>query len=188
MRLVCIIEDIVIPLISIAIAELGDKTQLSILLLSSKTKHHLQILFGVLLAFLIVDGVAIAAGTWITTIIPMYYLKIISGIAFILFGILILINKDGEDKKTKSYRNPFFSSFFLILLMEWGDKTQIAAALFATRFNPIGVLVGSMIALGLLSIIAIYFGKLISTKVPKDTINRISALVFIMMGFLFFFL
>ena len=175
-------------MIAIAIAELGDKTQLSVLLLSSKTTKHFQILFGVLLAFLIVDGIAIAAGSWITTFIPIFYLKIVSGIIFILFGILILINKNNEEEKTKSYQNPFVTSFFLILLTEWGDKTQIAAALFATRFNPIGVLLGSMIALSILSIIAIFFGKLISERISKETINRVAAGVFIIMGIVFLLL
>ena len=175
-------------MIAIAIAELGDKTQLSVLLLSSKTTKHLQILFGVLLAFLIVDGIAIAAGSWITTFIPIFYLKIVSGIVFILFGILILINKNNEEEKTKSYQTPFVTSFFLILLTEWGDKTQIAAALFATRFNPIGVLLGSMIALSILSIIAIFFGKLISERISKETINRVAGGVFIIMGIVFLLL
>jgi Ca2+/H+ antiporter, TMEM165/GDT1 family len=175
-------------LIAIAIAELGDKTQLSVLLLSSKTTKHLQIFFGVLLAFLIVDGVAIAAGSWITMFIPVYYLKIVSGLVFILFGILILMNKDDEEEKTKSYQNPFITSFFLILLTEWGDKTQIAAALFATRFNPVGILIGSMIALSILSVIAIFFGKLISERISKATINRVAAAVFILMGLAFLLL
>ena len=65
-----IVDDLLIPLVSIAIAELGDNTQISIVLLSSRTKNHLQFLFGIILAFLIVDGIAIAAGSWITTIIP----------------------------------------------------------------------------------------------------------------------
>jgi len=79
-----IIEDLIIPFITIAFAELGDKTQISILLLSSKTKKHLKLLIGAILAFAIVDGVAIIAGSWITTIIPIYYLKIISAIVFIM--------------------------------------------------------------------------------------------------------
>jgi Ca2+/H+ antiporter, TMEM165/GDT1 family len=175
-------------LIAIAVAELGDKTQLSILLLSSKTTKHFQILLGVLLAFLIVDGVAIAAGSWITTIIPLFYLKIASGLVFIFFGILILVSKNGRKEKTKSYRNPFVTSFLLILLSEWGDKTQIAAALFATRFNPFAVLIGTMIALALLSIIAIFFGKLISKNLSINTINKIAAIVFIVMGLVFLLL
>lgn len=175
-------------MIAIAVAELGDKTQLSILLLSSKTTKHFQILMGVLLAFLIVDGIAIAAGSWITMIIPIFYLKIVSGLVFILFGILILINKNDEEGKTKSFRNPFVSSFLLILFSEWGDKTQIAAALFATRFNPFAVLIGAMIALTLLSIIAIFFGKLISDNVSRNTINKFAAMVFIVMGVVFILL
>lgn len=175
-------------MIAIAIAELGDKTQLSVLLLSSKTTKHFQILLGVLLAFLIVDGVAIAAGSWITTIIPLFYLKLISGFIFILFGILILVNKNNEDEQTKYYRNPFVTSFLLILLTEWGDKTQIAAALFATRFSPFAVLLGSMIGLCILSIIAIFFGKLLSENISKEKINKVAALIFIVMGLVFLLL
>ncbi len=180
------IEDVIIPLIAIAVAELGDKTQISILLLSSKTNKHMQILVGVTLAFLIVDGIAIAAGSWITTIIPIKYLKIISGIVFIIFGILMLLHKKEEDEKTKKFNTPFITAFFLILLTEWGDKTQIAAALFATKYNPYMVLIGTITSLFILSIIAIFFGKIISEKIPRKTINKIAAIIFIIMGLIFF--
>lgn len=180
-----IIQDFIIPLIAISAAELGDKTQISILLLSSKTNKHLQILVGVMLAFLIVDGIAIAAGTWITTIIPIKYLKIISATIFIILGLLMLLNKKEEKEKSKTYKNPFITAFFLILLTEWGDKTQIAAALFATKYNPILVLIGTIIALLILSLIAIFFGKILSEKMPKKTINKIAAILFIIMGITF---
>ena len=150
-----------IPLVTIAAAEFGDKTQLSILVLSSKTTKHLHLLAGVILAFLIVDGIAIAAGTWITTIIPINYLKIISGIIFIIFGILILVNRDDDKQKTPTRRNPFIAAFLIIMLTEWGDKTQIAAALFATQYNPYLVLIGTLAGLTLLSVVAIYFGRYI---------------------------
>jgi putative Ca2+/H+ antiporter (TMEM165/GDT1 family) len=180
------IEDLIIPLIAIAVAELGDKTQISILLLSSKTNKHMQILIGVTLAFLIVDGIAIAAGSWITTIIPIKYLKIISGIIFVIFGILMLLHKKEEDEKNKKFNTPFITAFFLILLTEWGDKTQIAAALFATKYNPYMVLIGTITSLFILSIIAIFFGKIISEKIPRKTINKIAAIIFIIMGLIFF--
>jgi putative Ca2+/H+ antiporter (TMEM165/GDT1 family) len=63
------IEDILIPLVAIGLAEMGDKTQLSILLLSSRTDRYLQLLLGVMLAFFIVDGAAILLGSWITTVV-----------------------------------------------------------------------------------------------------------------------
>ena len=64
------LQDILIPLIVVGLAELGDKTQLSTLLLASKTERHLHLFLGTILAFLIVDGIAILAGEWITHIAP----------------------------------------------------------------------------------------------------------------------
>lgn len=156
------------------------------LLLSSKTDKHIQILSGVLLAFLIVDGIAIAVGSLIKEFIPIEYLKVFSGIIFIIFGFLILINKNDESKKTKKFNNPFLTSFLLIILTEFGDKTQIAAALFATKYNPFMVLIGTMLALTLLSLIAIFFGKIIYKKLSKKTINKIAGIIFIIMGITFF--
>jgi len=63
------ITEILLPLAAVAVAELGDKTQLSILLLSSKTERHLRLLLGVVSAFFIVDGIAVLVGSWITNIV-----------------------------------------------------------------------------------------------------------------------
>ena len=182
-----IIEDLVIPLITIAAAELGDKTQISILLLSSKTKKHLQLLIGAILAFVIVDGIAIIAGSWITSIVPVDYLKIISAIVFIIIGIFMLISKDGEEKET-TQKNPFIAAFLLIMLTEWGDKTQIAAAIFATQYDAIFVFIGTITALLILSLIAIFFGKVISTRLNKKIVNKIAGIIFIILGITFIIL
>jgi putative Ca2+/H+ antiporter (TMEM165/GDT1 family) len=178
---------LIIPLITIAAAELGDKTQISILLLSSKTSKHLQLLIGAILSFAIVDGIAILAGTWITTVIPMNYLKILSALVFIIIGILMLMSKDGEEKVTKQ-RNPFFAAFLIIMLTEWGDKTQIAAAIFATQYDGIFVFIGTMIALTILTLIAIFFGKIISKRLNKKIINKIAGIIFIILGITFIIL
>ena len=71
------IPDILIPLAAVALAEIGDKTQLSILFLSSKTEKHMHLLLGVVLAFLIVDGIAVLMGSWITNVVSFGLLKII---------------------------------------------------------------------------------------------------------------
>ena len=138
-----------------------------------------------MIAFLIVDGIAIALGSWITEIVPIKYLKIISGIIFIILGLLMLINRKEETEKSKSYNNPFITAFLLILLTEWGDKTQIAAALFATKYNPLMVLIGTILALLILTIIAIFFGKILSEKMPKKTINKVAGIIFLIMGITF---
>jgi putative Ca2+/H+ antiporter (TMEM165/GDT1 family) len=183
-----IFEDFIIPFLAIAIAELGDKTQISILLLSSRTKKYSFIFLGVFLAFLTVDGIAILAGNLITSYADVTILKTISGIIFIIFGIYILLNKKKEKEEKKYDKNIFISAFLMIFLTEWGDKTQIAAALFATQYNFLLVLIGTMLALSLLSLIAILFGKLLRTRLDQILIKKIAGIVFIILGLTFFIL
>jgi putative Ca2+/H+ antiporter (TMEM165/GDT1 family) len=87
------LQEILIPLIIMGLAELGDKTQLSILLLAAQTetKKHIQLFLGTMLAFLIVDGIAILAGGYITHIASEELIKTLSSTVFILFGLLLLI-------------------------------------------------------------------------------------------------
>jgi putative Ca2+/H+ antiporter (TMEM165/GDT1 family) len=131
-----------------------------------------------------VDGAAIIAGTWITTIIPIYYLKIISAIVFIIIGILMLISKGDWEKETK-HKNPVIAAFLIIMLTEWGDKTQIGAAIFATQFDGIFVFIGTMTALLILSLIAIFFGKIISKRIDINFVNKIAGVIFIILGITF---
>ena len=180
------LEDFLIPFVTIGLAELGDKTQLSVLLMSSKTKKHLSLLFGVMLAFLLVDGIAILLGSWITTIVPMNQLKIFSGGIFILFGILTLLEKDSNKDENVQMKNPFVSGFLMIFMAEWGDKTQLASGLFAADYDPWMVLSGVMAGLLIVSVAAIYLGKFLSNKIEPKTISKISGALFVLIGISFF--
>lgn len=181
------IADILVPFIAIALAELGDKTQLLVLLLSTRTKRHAILLVGIMTAFLIVDGFAILIGSWITAILPMNALKIAAGILFILFGVALLRDsgEDGREEGKMSSSNPFLSGFLLVFLAEWGDKTQIASALFATQYHPLMVLIGTMAALGLLSAMAIYLGQVVLERIDKKIISKVAGVMFILMGISF---
>jgi putative Ca2+/H+ antiporter (TMEM165/GDT1 family) len=175
------LEDILIPMMAVGLAELGDKTQLTVLCLASKTKRHLELLLGIILAFVIADGLAIMLGNFITTYIPIHYIKIISGAIFILFGILTLLSKKQEEA-TCDLKQPFASGFLLIFVSEVGDKTQIAAGLFATKFNPFMVFIGVISALTILSVMTIYLAKFVALKVNKKVISNIAGIVFILVG------
>lgn len=180
------ISDILIPFVVIFLAELGDKTQLSVLLLCTKTNRRLQLFLGVMLAFLLVDGFAVVVGSWITNVIPIDILKMVSGAIFILFGLFIFRSKARKGKGKSFYRNPFISGFLLIFLAEWGDKTQIAAALFSTTYNPFFVIVGTMAALAAISLMAIYFGSLVSERIDERKMSKISGIIFVLIGLSFF--
>ena len=164
------IQDILIPFLAIGVAELGDKTQLAVFCLASKTKRCLQLFLGVLLAFILADGLAVVLGSYITEIFPMEYIKIGSGIIFIAFGVFTLINHSKGEKKCE-IKTPFASGFWLILFSEMGDKTQIASALFAARYNPVFVLVGVLSSLAVLSLMVIYLGRFVVTKINKKTVS-----------------
>ena len=175
------IQDILIPLVTVGLAELGDKTQLAVFCLASRTKKYLQLLLGVTLGFAIADGLAIILGDFLTTVIPTEYIKIGAGIMFILFGILTLLNKEDPDEIC-DLKRPFMSGFIMVLLSEMGDKTQIAAGLFATKYNHILVFVGVMAALIALSVMTIFLGKNIVTKRNQKVISIIAGALFILIG------
>jgi Ca2+/H+ antiporter, TMEM165/GDT1 family len=179
-------ESILIPFGTIFVAELLDKSQLSILLLSSKTKSYLQLILGIFFAFLLVDGLAIFLGSYLTTIVPVLWIKILSGVLFITFGIMSLLKKDEDKPKIGKVRNTFIASFSLIFLSEWGDKTQLASALFATKYDPLLVFLGVMLALMLLAIGTILLSRIISANVRPGVISKVAGLVFILIGISFF--
>lgn len=176
-----------IPFASIILAEFLDKSQLSLIFLSVKTKHHLQMLLGSFLAFCIVDGVAILLGSFITTVIPGNVIKIVAALGFFLFGIKTLREKDEEHKAGTSHKQAFVMGFTAIFLSEWGDKTQIAAALFATKYPPFLVLAGTLAALFLLSVMAIYAGKFLLKSVNKRLLHLFSGVAFLLLGIVFLF-
>lgn len=179
------IQDIIIPFIAIGLAEIGDKTQLAVLCLAGKTKQYFRLFLGVLAAFIIIDGLAVIIGAKITNYLPETYIKIFSGTLFIIFGLVMLLKKE-EKETTCSLKNPFLSSFFLILISEMGDKTQITSGLFATQMNPYFVFIGVILALSLISIITIYCAKIICNKVNQKTITKVAGIVFIVLGILAF--
>lgn len=180
-------DEIIIPLLAVGLAEMGDKTQLSILLLSSKTQEYFRLLLGVMLAFLLADGIAILLGSWVTSVIPVDLVKIVSGLVFILFGLLILKGDrdDDAEESNLSAKRAFASGFTMIFLSEWGDKTQIASALFAMEYDPIMVFIGVMIALLILSVMAIFLGKFLSSRIDRRAITKVGGVLFLLIGLSF---
>ncbi|WP_319506935.1 TMEM165/GDT1 family protein [uncultured Methanolobus sp.] len=181
------IQDILIPFLLVGLAELGDKTQLAVLVLSTKTTKYVSLLAGVMLAFVLTDGLAIFLGNFIANRIPMEYVRIGAGILFIIFGLTTLLNRaEDDDGGHYELKSPFMSGFGLILVSEMGDKTQLAAALFATQYDPLLVFIGVVFALLILSSMAIYVGKILMERINKRTISTAAGILFIVIGASFF--
>ncbi len=170
---------------SVFLAEFGDKTQLTILLLTHKTNRHLLFLTGVISGFFLADILAVIAGQFLSFVLPATYVRIIAGIIFILFGIWSLRKRSGKAEDKKQMGNPFVTGLLFIFLGEFGDKTQIAIALLATKYNPFLVFFGSLCALALVSIITVYLSKLFLSKINKKILTIASGILFIVLGILF---
>lgn len=175
-------EAFIIPFIAIALAEMADKSQACIFLLSSKTKKRLHVILGALAAFIIVDGIAVLLGSFATSFLPQAPVRIAAGMLFIVFGVLGLMQKGRAAKCDIGRRGAFFSAFSMTFLSEWGDKTQISAAVFAAAYNPLLVLAGVLSALFILSVFAVFLGCMISKKVDRKKISMTSGIVFILIG------
>jgi Ca2+/H+ antiporter, TMEM165/GDT1 family len=181
------LEAFSLSFLTIFLAEFLDKSQLAILLLGTKTKRHIELLTGILLAFIIVDGLAVFFGSTISLILPPLLIHLLAGSLFIIFGLLSFRSSDEKTKQTNKLRFPFISGFTLVFFSEWGDKTQLASALFATKYPPLVVFFGVISALSLLSVLAVTIGSKLISRIKKQTVSIISGIVFLILGFLFFF-
>lgn len=182
------IADLTIPFLTIALAELGDKSQVLVFLLSSRTKSHLRLLAGVMLGFLMVDGCAILVGSWVVQLVPAFWLKLVAGLVFLVLGLMMILAKHDGKEAVPHLKNPFLTGFSMILMAEWGDKTQIASAVFAATYNPVLVFIAVLAALLLLSASAIYLGKFIARKFDAGFTTKAAGIVFVGIGLFTLFL
>jgi len=169
----------------ILLAELGDKTQLAVISLSSKRKSK-SVFIGALLAFAVVDGVSALVGGAIAALVPIFLIGIGAGVAFIAFAVYTLVLEKDEKPETSNRSLTVASSFSLVALMELGDKTQLASISLAAEYNaPILVFVGVMLAFAVLAGFGVMLGIAISEYVPLRYVRIGSGLLFIAFGVMF---
>jgi putative Ca2+/H+ antiporter (TMEM165/GDT1 family) len=174
--------------VSIFLAQMGDKTQLITLLLAAKTKKHFLLFLAIMLGFLIGVTLAVFVGAGISQIIPRNVIKIASAVIFILLGLFLLCKKETANKHFKQLRfgNQFITTSLIILVADFGDKTQIALALFAISNNPFLVIAAGILALSAVTILTIYFSKAITAKIKPFIIEKAAGALFILMGIVLF--
>ena len=176
-----------LPIVStfllILVAELGDKTQLAVISLSSNYKG-LHVFAGAMLAFLAVDGISLAVGGTLLALLPMRLVLAVSGVVFIVFGIVPLLSKKEKDVKLqkRSSTLPLLACFSLISLMELGDKTQIITITLAAETSPILVLLGITMAFALLTGVAVIMGAKLLSRLPLKWLKIGTSALFIIIG------
>ena len=164
------------------LAEMGDKTQL--LAMAFATRFRWQtVMLGVLVATAANHLFAVYVGNYLTSIIPLQYIKIAAAVSFIVFGLWTIRGDKLEDEDKRFNFSPFWTVTFAFFLAEMGDKTQLATVALAAEFNTIvpvwcGTTAGMMIADG----VGIIAGIVLHKKIPEKRIKWFAAVVFIAFG------
>ena len=171
----------------VALAEMGDKTQLLAFILAARFKRPLPIILGILVATLLNHGMAGALGTWITTVISTDVLRWVLGLSFIAMAIWTLIPDKIEDEETSiaSKLGVFGATFVTFFLAEMGDKTQIATIALAAHYAaPLMVIAGTTLGMLIADVPAVFLGNKFADKIPMKLVHGIAALIFAVMGIL----
>lgn len=171
----------------VALAEMGDKTQLLALLLAARFRKPLPIILAILAATLINHGLSAVLGQFITRMVDPTVMMWILAVGFIGMAIWMLIPDELDDEteninKWQRY-GVFGATFVLFFLAEIGDKTQIATVALAARFDSIfWVTAGTTLGMLLANVPAVFIGDKLAHKLPIALIHKISAFIFLTIG------
>lgn len=169
----------------VALAEIGDKSQLVCMTLAARYRP-LPVLFGASMAFAVLNLLAVLFGSTVSDQLPHYWVGLAVSVLFVTFGLRSLFfgNEDENEPGTGkiAYRSLFLTVFLLILVAEFGDKTQLAVAGMSASLAPTPVWAGATLALVISAGLGIWVGRSLLTRLPLRWLHRISGLVFLMFG------
>ncbi|MCX5693172.1 MAG: TMEM165/GDT1 family protein [Candidatus Omnitrophica bacterium] len=167
----------------VVLAEMGDKTQLLAMAFATRYSAY-KVLLAVFLATLINHGLAVAAGRFLTTIIPIDIISFVAALSFIIFGLWTIRGDklEGEDKKESRF-GPIVTVGIAFFLAEMGDKTQLATISLAVKYQSmINVLIGTTLGMVVADTIGIIIGIVMRKRIPEKIIKWVSAIVFVLFG------
>ncbi|MCE0493648.1 TMEM165/GDT1 family protein [Vibrio salinus] len=174
-----------ISITTVALAEIGDKTQLLSLMLASRYGRPIPIITAIFLATVVNHALAAWLGVEVAGHLSPEILKWGMVVSFIMMAGWVLIpDKAGDDGKLVS-KSPFIASFVAFFIAEIGDKTQIATSLLGAQFSQ-GldlVIVGTTLGMLLANVPVVMIGKFSADRLPLALIRKITALLFIALSF-----
>jgi putative Ca2+/H+ antiporter (TMEM165/GDT1 family) len=168
----------------VALAEIGDKTQLLAFLLAAKFRRPVPIVLGILVATIANHAFAAAVGAWVSTLLGPDVMRWVLGLSFIGMAAWTLVPDkiDEEDTKLAKY-GVFLTTLIAFFLAEMGDKTQVATVALAARYESmVAVVAGTTFGMMLANVPAVYFGERIANKVPLRVVHGIAAAIFAALG------
>jgi len=170
----------------IALAEIGDKSQLVCMTLATRHRHW-PVILGATTAFLVLNTLAVLFGAGVAAWVPERVTAGLVALLFGAFGIHALGKQDygeSDDLAERSGHGIFLTTLLLIFVAEFGDKTQIAVAGLAGSFDPLPVWLGASTALIMVSVLGVWAGRTVLQRLPVLWLHRISGGVFLLFALL----
>ncbi len=169
----------------VALAEMGDKTQLLSLVLAARFKRPWPIVWGILAATVLNHALAGAVGAWVMAALGPDTMRWVLGVSFIaMAGWMLIPDKLDEDEASaKPGWGVFFATTWAFFLAEMGDKTQIATVALGAQYEPlIAVVAGTTLGMMLANAPVVFFGQAIVQRVPIKAVHAVAAGIFLVLG------
>ena len=168
----------------VALAEIGDKTQLLAFILAAKFRRPVPIIVGILLATIANHGFAGALGAWITSLVAPGTLRWVLGLSFVGMTVWTLIpDKFDEDEAKLARFGVFGTTLVAFFLAEMGDKTQVATVALAAQYHAfVPVVLGTTLGMMIANVPAVLLGDRIADRMPVRLVHMIAAAIFAVLG------
>lgn len=171
----------------VALAEIGDKTQLLAFLLAARFKKPVPIILGILLATVINHGMAGAVGAWITANVNAEVLRWVLGASFLGMAVWTLVPDKIEDEESPIAQRlgVFGATLITFFLAEMGDKTQIATIAMAAHYgSAVLVVIGTTLGMLIADVPAVFIGDKLANRIPMKLVHTVAAAIFALLGVL----
>ena len=169
----------------VALAEIGDKTQLLAFILAARFKKPLPIILGILVATLVNHGLAGALGAWITASVSPGILRWVLGLSFLGMAVWTLIPDKIEEEESQVAQRlgVFGATLVTFFLAEMGDKTQIATIAMAAHYaTPLLVVLGTTLGMLIADVPAVFVGDKLAARIPMKLVHAMAAAIFALLG------
>jgi len=167
----------------VALAEMGDKTQLVALSMASRYRRPWTVLLGILIATTVNHALASSVGVWAATRMPAGVVQWVLALGFIGFGIWTLVPDSSVELARLPAWGPLVTTAVVFFLAEMGDKTQLATVALAARFgSPAIVTAGTTLGMLAADALAVFAGSYLATRLPMVWIRRAAAVLFFVFG------
>ena len=168
----------------VALAEIGDKTQLLAFLLAARFRRPLPIILGIFIATLLNHAFAAAVGALVSELLGPTVMRWVLGLSFLAMAIWALIPDHIDETEAALPKfGVFVTTLLAFFLAEMGDKTQVATVALAARYTEIAAVVaGTTLGMMIANVPAVLFGERIANKIPVALVHGIAAVIFMGLG------